>query len=267
MCNEWNSHLWQIDNRRMNRVTDSKNITNTRWFEKSAAKQLINDNMHTATHINFLGGEPLIVPEQLEILRSCVDSGRATEINLSYNTNLTTLLPGQLELWSCFKQVNLNVSLEGIGLHNDYIRQNSRWADIERNINTASQCKNVCMSVHATFGVLNALTVHELLHWTIAHSAFGGRMPWLNIVHWPYNQDPRHLPDAVKAIVHQRLRTAMQGLEADNSYNSWAGADTHLDLSADPALWNSFWVDAEQLDTYKHTDIKHSLPELASYRT
>jgi len=265
MCNEWNSHLWQIDNQRMGRKSDPS-IANTRWFEATAARQLIADNMHSVTHINFLGGEPLIVQEQMAMLRSCLASGRAHEISLSYNTNMTTLLPGQLELWRYFKRVDLSVSLEGVGTHNDYIRQNSSWDDIERNIHTVHRCSNVHMTVHATFGILNALTVTELISWATEHAAFGGRMPWLNIVHWPYNQDPRHLPDAVKAVVRERLTTAMQGWCSDHSYGSWVGALAHLDAAADPTQWHSFWRDADQLDQHKHTDIAASLAELASHR-
>lgn len=265
MCNEWNSHLWQIDNQRMGRRSDP-NISNTRWFEASNVRKLISDNLSTVTHINFLGGEPLIVPEQLELLRSCLNSGRAHEISLSYNTNMTTLLGSQLELWRGFKRVDLSVSLEGVGIHNDYIRQNSRWADIERNIYAVLGNANVHMTVHATFGMLNALTVCELARWATEHSAFGGRLPWLNIVHWPANQDPRHLPDCAKTLVRERLLGAVRDLEADPSYASWISAARHLDQRSDSAQWHSFWSDADQLDAYKHTDIGLSLPELASYR-
>ena len=265
MCNEWNSHLWQIDNQRMGRKTDPS-IANTRWFEADAARRLITDNMRTVSHINCLGGEPLIVQEQLEMLRHCLRSGRAHEISLSYNTNMTTLLPSQLELWRGFKRVDLNVSLEGLGTHNDYIRQNSSWSVIAHNIDTVRTHSNVHMTVHATFGILNALTVSELVSWATTHAAFGGRMPWLNIVHWPVNQDPRHLPDDLKQMVRERLTTAMQGRQADPSYGSWLGAVNHLDMSADSTLWHSFWQDVDQLDQHKHTDIAVSLAELARHR-
>ena len=265
MCNEWNSHLWQIDNLRMGRYTDT-GIGDTFWFEDAASRQLLIDALPTATHINFLGGEPLIVNEQLELLAHCAELGR--DVELSYNTNMTVLRPRQLALWAQFKRVNLSVSLDGVGAQNDYIRQNSRWGDILHNLEQIYlNCPSVQMTVHATFGVYSALTMHELVKWSDSQPWFGGRLPWLNVVTWPQVQDPRHLPHEAKQLVQQRLHDCTINRELDSSYASYTGAINHMLQDRVCKSWNLFWDDVDQLDAYKQTNIQHSLLELASYRT
>jgi len=266
MCNEWNSHLWQIDNVRLGRTSDA-DLSNTDWFTAPAARELINQSLHTVTHINFLGGEPLIVREQLDILQRCIDLGTADSINLSYNTNMTTLLPGQLDLWREFKQVDLSVSLEGTGIVNDYIRQNSSWDVIMRNIDLIhAGCDNVRMSVHATFGILNCLTVSSMASTLASSAVFGDRLPWLNVITYPANQDVKHLPDDVKSAVKYNMDSVMLNREQDSNYSSWISARAHLDEQGDPDQWTNFWTEVDQLDAYKQTSIAQSLPELASYR-
>ena len=266
MCNEWNSHLWQIDNQRLGRPSDPT-LTNTDWFQDAAARKIISENLHTVTHINFLGGEPLIVREQLDILRRCVELGRAAEINLSYNTNMTTLLAGQLELWREFKQVDLGMSLEGTGTVNDYIRQNSSWTDILFNIDSVhTQCPGVRMTVHSTFGIMNCLTLGSMTQALMDFPALLGRLPWLNIITYPANQDTRHLPIGAKHMVRAAMISIMQDHEHDSNLSSWTAALNHLDQPGDTEQWASFWQEVDQLDAYKHTSITHSLPELASYR-
>ena len=265
-CNEWNSHLWQIDNHRLGRYTD-RELSDTFWFEDARARTLIMSAVNTATHINFLGGEPLIVEEQMDLLERCVELGIAGRIELSYNTNMTVLRPRQLALWQQFKRVNLSVSLDAVGAQNDYIRQNSRFSDIERNLQQIHiSCDTVQMTVHATFGVLNALTLHELVAWSDTQPWFAGRLPWLNIVTFPAHQDARHLPDHAKAVVEQQIAAAISGREDDHSYSSYTAAINHLHQSSDPAKWHKFWADADQLDAYKHTNLRHSLPQLARLR-
>jgi organic radical activating enzyme len=266
MCNEWNSHLWQIDNWRLGRYTD-RNLSDTFWFEDPQARKLIMDAAETATHINFLGGEPLIVNEQMDFLARCIDLGRAAEIELSYNSNMTVLRPRQLSLWQQFKRVSLSVSLDGVAAQNDYIRQNSQWSDIVANVaRVHDECPNVRMTVHATFGVLNALTVSDLIAWSDAQPWFDSRLPWLNVVSQPAHQDPRHLPDAAKVLVQQRLWHSIRDREADSSHSSYITAVNHMSAEGSADQWLRFWQDVDQLDSYKHTNLRQSLPELASYR-
>jgi hypothetical protein len=267
MCNEVNSHLWHIDNAKLGWVTDPE-LGNTFWFEDEVTKGVLMNAAHSASHINFLGGEPLIVGEQVALLERCIELGRADQIQLSYNSNMTVLRPRQMELWQHFKGVNLCVSIDGVGTQNDYIRQNSRWSDILHNLELIHlNCANVRMTVHATFGVYNALSLHELVAWSDAQPWFGGRLPWLNMVYRPHNQDPRCLPQEVKQLIAARIQACIKYRNFDQSYDSYIGAINHMmQPSISPTHWQEFWQAVDQLDAFKKTNIAECLPELARFR-
>jgi hypothetical protein len=122
------------------------------------------------------------------------------------------------------------------------------------------------MTVHATFGILNALTISDLVAWSDAQVWFGGRLPWLNTVTSPHYQDTRNLPLSIKAAVEQRLWHSCRGRQADHSYHSFTAAVNHMNQAGQDCVWQQFWSDVDQLDAYKHSNIRHGLPELASHR-
>jgi sulfatase maturation enzyme AslB (radical SAM superfamily) len=102
------------------------------WKEedfKQFAQTILTKN---ARRVNITGGEPFIIPEVVKFLEMLVP--RADDLTLSFNTNLTEVSAKLLAMLQKFKRVNINISLEGIGAMNDYIRYPSRWADIESNI-------------------------------------------------------------------------------------------------------------------------------------
>jgi len=102
------------------------------WKEedfKKFAQQVLTKN---AQRVNITGGEPFIIPEVVKFLEMLVP--RANDLTLSFNTNLTEVSAKLLAMLQKFKRVNINISLEGIGAMNDYVRYPSRWADIESNI-------------------------------------------------------------------------------------------------------------------------------------
>ena len=228
---------------------------------------LLDQLLVNVDRINFLGGEPLILEQQLAILRRAVELNRASEIDISYNTNMTTLLRDQLQLWRQFRSVGLAVSIDAVGKANEYIRQNSRWQNIVDNITeVAGSVSNAQLTVHATFGMYNAMSLHELIDWSDSMPAFQGRLPWVNMVYSPAEQDARHLPRAAKQLVRQRISNRLQQRADDHNHAAWQGALNHMDADGSADMLASFWRKAAQLDQLKATDMAQALPELAELR-
>ena len=61
----------------------------------------------------FRVGEPLIIEEHKESLRSLVKNNKAKNIRLEYNTNLTTIPDEVFELWKNFKEIRIAASIDG----------------------------------------------------------------------------------------------------------------------------------------------------------
>lgn len=281
MCNWSNSHLWYHDNLRLGRVGDiDRRLSHQFWFEDDASIDLLLSRLDAVTHLNFLGGEPLIVPQHMRLLRRCVSLGISGGMRLSYNTNLTHLPPGLLDLWERFLHVSVNVSLEGVGRVNDYIRQNSDWDTILGNIGSVharvAYGAPIGMHVHSTLGVLNALTIGDLISFTRNSEYFDGRLPFINMVYSPNYQDARIMPLHAREIAASRLADSISGAESDFYHSICAGAINHM-MTEGPAalarpagwpadLWSQFWHDADEIDALKNRRMADYLPELEALR-
>jgi sulfatase maturation enzyme AslB (radical SAM superfamily) len=91
-----------------------------------------------AKYVNFSGGEPLMMP-QLYDLMDAMDPNCI----ITFNTNLTRVTARTLASIKRFKNVTLQVSLDGVGAHQEYIRWNSNWEELDRNIRTMCDLPNV----------------------------------------------------------------------------------------------------------------------------
>ena len=281
MCNWMNSHLWQNDLAKLGRwesVEADPRSAHQIWFEDPGAIELINRSLPSVTHMNFLGGEPLIVKQHMDILQSCIDQGLSQHQQISYNTNLTHVPTKLLEMWQSFQWVNINVSIEAVGIANDYIRQNSDWRIISHNLQriAALQAPNIKLELHTTFGIYNCFNVAELIEWTEQQQCFAD-LPFVNIVYQPTYQDVRLLPEYAKHEIRVEIEQALAGYENQRNYSSWQGALNYMDNAATDMViynfkdwpddaWQQFWHDADQLDQLKSRNMQDYLPRLARLR-
>jgi sulfatase maturation enzyme AslB (radical SAM superfamily) len=116
----------------------------TRWWDDQESLSNLKDILSTVSNISFTGGEPLLVPEVIDIIDS-LDPNKIRKIEIT--TNLTRLTDKFLESIKKFKKVNISVSLEGISVHNDYIRYGSDWNTLETNMERLSVLPNINLAV------------------------------------------------------------------------------------------------------------------------
>jgi MoaA/NifB/PqqE/SkfB family radical SAM enzyme len=160
-------------------------------------------------HINFLGGEPLIVDEHYEFLKKCIKFEVAQNIILSYTTNLTVIKKELLGLWENFRHVSVGVSVDGVEKVNDYIRYPSKWKNIQKNVEKISTFKdNISMDlqIHSTFQLLNVFDYDKLLEWTFSLGDLGfWRLPFGNWVSYPEYYDAKLLPKDLKEVAIEKI--------------------------------------------------------------
>jgi radical SAM protein with 4Fe4S-binding SPASM domain len=116
-----------------------------RWWEDDQIKDYLTSTIKQASIINFSGGEPLIVPQVVEI---CNQLDPSKVKSLKFNTNLTVVTKRFLNTISKFRYVEINVSLEGTHKHNNYIRYGSDWQVIKDNISILKQMPNVSLNIN-----------------------------------------------------------------------------------------------------------------------
>tara|TARA_B100001939_G_scaffold175991_1_gene151552 strand:- start:3003 stop:4307 length:1305 start_codon:yes stop_codon:yes gene_type:complete len=83
----------------------------------------------------FAGGEPMIMDHHYEILQELIKRGR-TDVRIRYNTNFSTLTYkgiNVLDLWEKFDDVNVMISIDGIGERGELVRNGFDWKRFKDN--------------------------------------------------------------------------------------------------------------------------------------
>lgn len=177
MCGEYASSLIASEYEQFQ--SDYNNIgifmgtpTRLSWWEDitnlSNARSILSD----LRRCSFSGGEPLIVPVLSDIL-----GWLPSDCQLLFTTNLTRISDKVLQSFSRFRSIIINVSLEGVQTHNDYVRYGSRWIDIEQNIQRLKGLKNIRININHVLQHTSVFALPRLIEWSDVHD--------LNITYQP----------------------------------------------------------------------------------
>jgi len=141
MCGPYASSQWSAEAKKYTEKFSKFGIgylkSDHDWINDEDNKALLNDILRNCVSANFGGGEPFINPYINDFLREI-----KKDAELSFNTNGTTLKDSTLELLQDRPNLIINISLDGIGKHNNYIRSGSNWNDIETNVKKLKE-KNI----------------------------------------------------------------------------------------------------------------------------
>lgn len=114
-------------------------------------------------HIKYLGGEPFITPQIKDLFEFLEINNIIQNVMFTCNTNVT-LFPKKWEIYlSKFKKVNIELSIDGYGKVNDYIRYGKSWDTIYDNflkwVDYRDRSKNI--EVHI-FTTVQAYNLHDI---------------------------------------------------------------------------------------------------------
>jgi hypothetical protein len=248
------------------------------WFGESSFEKEILANLSSLKEIHFSGGEPLISPDHLTLVRKLAESGRAREIALDYNSNLTRL-PSQLfEIWRSFRKVTIGVSVDGVGPLNDYLRPPSRFAEIRENLEKLDAAgSHIQYWITSTVSSLNVGRYHELVGWLMSEpftrmnrrlDGSGSTFLSHHMLRRPSELCVRALPAKAKALVRSRYEEFLAANPISSAIN-FAHAKAQLqsvlafmeaeDTSSE--LAKNFIRETEKMDAYRGEDFASLDPE------
>jgi MoaA/NifB/PqqE/SkfB family radical SAM enzyme len=189
------------------------------WVKQESVSWLLEQCLPTVEALHFAGGEPLILPETVQALQHCVDAGRAGEIDLTFNTNLTVLPEKVTSLWHHFRSVSVLCSVDGFGRTTEYIRRPSKWSDIDRNLRMLDrnfdEWKIKWATVSCTTQICNILALDQLYEYL--RSAGFSRItaiPQLVPLFYPNYLSVQALPRSAKKVAKKRLKQEIRLAEA-----------------------------------------------------
>lgn len=164
--------------------------------------------------VEFAGGEPLMDPQHYKILDML--KPYAENIEIKYATNGTTLgiSKGRTihDYWPYFKSVAVNVSLDGIHDVYNYIRTNSSFTEVEKNIKEIKTIPNVSRVVGAfTAQAGNILQAAECIDYFLNEM---GIVFYSHRVSYPNVLSAQVLPQELKQIAIERLEAVDRALWA-----------------------------------------------------
>ena len=145
-------------------------------------------------HIYFAGGEPLVTPEHFELLKFLHKNNR--DISIIYNTNLSVIkydVNDLFLLWRDFKEVLVQVSLDGLYEKGEKIRVGLNTETLIKNIKTLQE-NNIKVHISYTIGIYNVNDIYE----------FVNQLFELNLV---YNENEIHLNNFVSVPRHYCIKT------------------------------------------------------------
>jgi MoaA/NifB/PqqE/SkfB family radical SAM enzyme len=209
-------------------------------------------------YYDIYGAEPMLLDNVFVILQKSVASGRAAQQSIHINTNCTVWNQDYIDILAQFKNVVIDLSIDGVGAHYDYIRYGETWGTVETNLaryqDLVHNHSNIRMHVCITVCILNVLQVQELQEYFCAR----GVLVFYNMVHHPQYLNVRALPNSIKQQVRAKLEAGEPNWQIDSILNFM-----DMPLDNQPALWIKFLESTKKLDLLRQQDLAETFPELA----
>lgn len=254
-CNPVSSSRWQ----REYHALHGQDIRPNHFYKQDFVAEFV-DHAPSIIHLDIPGGEPLLsgVPQQQELLQRFIDQGRAHEICLHYTTN-ATVWPDQTwwDLWQHFQEIDMQLSIDGIGAQFEYIRFPANWDQVVGNIqryqSEQASRTNLRLSVSHTVSAYNIAYVAEFLSWCESMTL---PRPWLGRVHDPEHMRPSVWSSAAKKYIVDKLQSG------DQDAQTWANLINNTD---DSQHFQRFRHSVVWHDQYRKTDFAKTFPEMAAF--
>jgi molybdenum cofactor biosynthesis enzyme MoaA len=168
--------------------------------------QYIRKNASEIEYIEALGGEPLFEKDYLSLLEHLVTAGQSQHITTFTITNGTIFTERMIKLFSQFQKAIFSISVDGVGLVNDYQRWPSKWQVIEKNIDTMKD--NFDISVLPTVTAVNILRLPEVYEYFQRKNIIINNFEVVR--NWPMLL-PVNLPDPLKNVIDTKFRGLVEG--------------------------------------------------------
>lgn len=207
------------------------------WYQKGSFIDSMKEQAQYIKELYFAGGEPLLIPEHYKILEFMVASGSASNCVLRYNSNGLELPDKLLELWTHFKQVKFNFSVDSVGDKNSYIRYPSDWNTIVENLHKLDNTPdNVIVNIACAVQILNVMYLPELVRWKQSQNfkkistENGAGMIGLHLVYLPSYLNVRVLPKSIKDQVTVKLSEFVNSIQDERFLSDPMGKQRWLGL-------------------------------------
>ena len=218
--------------------------------------------------VYFAGGEPLMMPEHYDFLEKLIEVN--TDIELLYTSNFSRLSLKNhhvLDYWPKFKLVNAIASIDHYGEYASYVRTNSDYDVILKNINEIRDAghTHVRTAVTSVYSIYNATRLGDLIIRLFEDGVIENMDQIVfNILLNPDNQMATIMPENALHIAIENTQKGINYL-IDNNHNpqklesavSWLQSNHNYDRMK----FESFVNYNKRLDKIRNTSFEKMYPE------
>tara|TARA_B100001769_G_scaffold254422_1_gene230208 strand:- start:1952 stop:2836 length:885 start_codon:yes stop_codon:yes gene_type:complete len=291
MCGPTDSHTWYKDHVKLhgNKYDDTHGTVELsqdakgRWFtndydwhNSEQFWEYLETNLENIQHVYMAGGEPLMIERHYEFLQKCIDTGNSKNIQLEYNTNVTSIPNRVLDMWSEFKHVLIGASVDGMGSILEYQRYPAKWKAIEKNLRKIDELpSNIYAWLSFTVTSLNVFHVPDFMLWKTQQGFkkinSSKRKPLIthHVAHRPYHMNVQVLPDKVKQQVTDKYQQSIKLFESDLQEPATKVLDSISNYMNKSSLyedhWKQFVENTVKLDQLRKQNIVDIVPQYKEY--
>ena len=216
ICGSWSSSQFAAEEIRFNRKEETRSsfayqmLKDGAWPRESAEFwDDLDQHLDNIRYIEFTGGEPFMIKEHFQLLQKLVDTGRAAQVEIHYNTNGTQYPEEGEAIWKHFKHVEIALSIDDVEQRFEYQRSNAVWTDVVANTERFRQLRsrnsNITLQACCTINVFNVYYLETVAHWLLQQKF---DFIYWNMMHDAYYFSISTLPEAAKAAITKRLTAA-----------------------------------------------------------
>ena len=263
ICGPFASSAWFKDAQKISEFKNSPKQLEDYYTDSQDFWEYLQKIKKSGKCFYFAGGEPLLMDGHYKLLQWFIDNNK-TDVELTYNTNLSTLKYKNydvFELWKHFKNVSLWPSVDGYKTHCQYSRTNFNWDIFESNL---LKTKKYVNTVSSTTSIYSILTTPEL----IAHMKTLGIATYLSILDFPPHCDMRLLPDNIKIKINRKFELLRRkfSFTSDQEENILSNIRyLNKNIEDKNTLLKKFKLYNEQVDHLNNTSFVKIYPELAEW--
>jgi sulfatase maturation enzyme AslB (radical SAM superfamily) len=225
-------------------------LVSTRWLEldPSSGKDVIYDrcrdldiDLQNALKIGFTGGEPLYDPAVFSLLEKLINAGN-TKCNIVFVTNGSQQLKNKYQdILNQFDNVDIVVSIDGLGSIFEYLRWPGNWNTVVENIKYYQQQFRY-VSASYTISSLNIWYHEQTVEWFEKNNLNYN----FNVVDRPRWANPSLMP-----------------IELKKSIKSGSFAEQFKTIKGNEILLEDFKKELHRQDSLKKINFQDYLPELS----
>jgi hypothetical protein len=265
MCSPMNSSLLEHESIQHNIRSHSiqphrtrqqiSGINNQPWYDNPERFQEVVEWASRCQEVKFRGGEPTVNGYLQKFLSQL--SEITTDVSIFVNTNAHTFTDKLEQELKKFKQVRLELSIDGYGEINEFIRWPNKWSQLESNVDRMCAMSNTTVSVSSTVQLLNVGEMASLVEWTKQKPIWEMlvNVVWGPQMFRPCLANARRIDQYIEvATKHQSDRWNLQKIIGT--------LENKFDQSQTQRLLNEANQYLNQLLTIRGTDYKNIVPEL-----